>query len=201
MKPEGFMMETFEGVHRTYFANTGKSTNQKNNAIRKEFEKLLEREEEELFKELYNVKCTFGITNPVNHDQVVAFIDGELNNMDWYLENDHYEIALSIPGYIVGYCLFNYAIPKPDRDFFHLYFRIIEEKYFKALGFKQSFQDENGLPSRREIRRAIDRLVDLNERKFPNLEAKMNLLNYDSLPKFAKSYLLMMKEFNLSKPH
>ena len=27
--------------------------------------------------------------------------------------------ALSIPGYIVGYCMFNYAVPEPDRDLMH----------------------------------------------------------------------------------
>ena len=39
--------------------------------------------------------------------------------------------AMAIPGYIVGYCLFNYAIPKPDKDFFFLYYQIMYGTFFE----------------------------------------------------------------------
>ncbi len=110
-KPEGFMMETLERIHRMYFTNDGKSTDKKIAIIRRDLKKLLNRPREEYFKEMYEVTSTFGITSPVNHDRVVSFIDGELGNMDWYQENGYSQIALAVPGYIIGYCLFNYALP------------------------------------------------------------------------------------------
>lgn len=200
VKPEGQMMETLERIHRVYFSNDGKSTAQKNQTLFKELKKLIDRPKEDFFKEMYRVKSTFGITTPVNHDRVVSFIDGELHNMDWYKDNGHTAVAMAIPGYIVGYCMFNYAIPRPDRDLFHLYFQIIDPTYFKDLGFTADFCDpETEQLNRRSIKRAIDRLVDQNKDQYPKLSPATGSLNFESLPDFAKSYLLMVRNLDVTK--
>ena len=100
---------------------------QKNANLQKEFNLLLNQPKENLLKGMYQVKASFGITKPVTHDRVVSFIDGELHQMNWYQENGHPKVAMAVPGYIVGYCLFSYAIPKPDKRLFHLYHQIINE--------------------------------------------------------------------------
>lgn len=200
-KPEGYMMETLERVHRIYFTNDGKTTAQKNQVLAKELAKLMERPKDDFFKEMYRVKSTFGITTPVNHDRIVGFIDGELNNMDWYKEHNHNKVAISVPGYIVGYSMFNYAIPKPDRDFFHLYFKVIEAEYFKNLGFTDVYYDtSNPKPfNKRAIRRAIDQIVDRNRVQYPRISPSTSSLNYDSLASFAKSFLLMIRNLDMTK--
>lgn len=199
-KPEGYTMEVLERIHRSYFAKDDKSTAQKNQLLCKEFNKLLERPKDDFFKEMYRVTATFGITTPINHDRVVAVIDGELHNMDWYKDNGHGNVALAVPGYIVGFCLFNYAIPKPDRDLFHLYFQIVESDYFKKLGFSIDFYDsEKQSFNRRAIRRAIDLIVDENRAKYSKLSPSLSLLRYDSMPEFAKSYLTMVRNLDATK--
>ncbi|GJM35779.1 MAG: hypothetical protein DHS20C18_47800 [Saprospiraceae bacterium] len=200
IKPEGYMMETLERVHRLYFSKEEKTLIEKNMILGKELQKLLDRPKDLFFKEMYRVKTTFGITTPVNHDRVVGFIDGELNNMDWYFENQHTRVALAIPGYIVGYCMFNYAIPKPDRDFFHLYFQIVETEYFLKLGFHLDFYDpETQKLNKRTIRKAIDKIVDANRNRFTRLTPTVSTLNFDSLVEFTKSYLLMIRNLDLTK--
>ncbi|MCP3930541.1 MAG: YbjN domain-containing protein [Bacteroidetes bacterium] len=199
-KPEGVTMENLERIHRQYFANESKNTAQRNLILQKEYKKLLNRPKEEFFKELYHVKATFGITNPVNHDRIVSFIDGELHNMDWYQDNKHYMVALAIPGYIVGYCLFNYAIPKPDRKLMHLYYQIVEAAYFKNLGFTINYYDaEEKNFNKKAIRKAIEAIVGNNLVKYPNLNPTLGTLNYSSLPGFAKSYLLMIRNLDMTK--
>ena len=198
-KPEGFVMESLERMHRVFFTKDGKSNVYKNQTLQKEFKKLKDRPQEDFFKELYNVTSTFGITNPVNHDQVVNFIDGELHNMDWYQENNHEEIALAIPGYVVGYCLFNYAVPKPDKDLFHLFYQIVEIDYFKALGFELDYIQEDGKLDRKAIKRAIERIEKNNEDTFPKFSPNTRLLKYGSLVSFSASYLEMMRELDLTK--
>ncbi|MEZ4950997.1 MAG: hypothetical protein R2784_16675 [Saprospiraceae bacterium] len=84
--------------------------------------------------------ATFGITSPVNHDKVISFIDGELPHMSWYREHGHTKVALAIPGYIVRY-LFNYAVPMPVKELFHLYFQLMEPVYFENLGFRYNFAE------------------------------------------------------------
>ena len=199
-RPEGFMMELLERLHRLYFAKDNKSTSQKIKMIRSELEQLLERPREDFFKEMYQVTSTFGITSPVNHDRVKGFINGELENMEWYYENGYHNIALSVPGYIVGYCLFNYAIPKPDRDFFHLYYQVTECEYFKQLGFTSDFYDLNsGIFNRKKIKQAIRRIVKTNEMSYPKLSPDIGVLNFQNLPLFSKSFLIMVRNLNMIK--
>lgn len=199
-KPEGFMMETLERIHRIYFTTDGKNTAQKNVIIRKELKKLLERPKEDYFKEMYLTKSTFGITKPVNHDRVVGFIDGELHNMDWYNEHNYNPIAIAVPGYIVGYCMFNFAVPRPDRELFHLYYQIVEAEYFKGLGYTLNYYNsENNTFDKKAIKRAIKDIRENNKELYGRMDPDRSLLKYDSITNFAKSFLLMVRNLDLTK--
>jgi len=195
-RPEGFMMESLEKIHRFYFAKNTKKTVQRNVALIKEFRKLRLRSKEEYFKEMYDVSATFGITTSVEQAKVVAFIEGEIHNMDWYEENGHGEIALAVPGYIIGYCMFNYAVPKPVRDLFILYYQIIEFEYFTALGFKAKYV-EDGKLQRKPIRQAIEIIAKRHREEFPNLDPETKSLVFENKRAFAKSFLLMIHQLNL----
>ncbi|WP_282776687.1 hypothetical protein [Phaeodactylibacter xiamenensis] len=200
IKPEGFMMETLEQLHRKYYENDGKNTAGKNEDLCKGLKALAERPAEDFYREMYRGCSTFGITHTVNHDRVVSIINGELYHMDWYLENGHERMAMAIPGYIVGFCLFNYAVPKPDRDLFHLYYQITEPAYFGDLGFTVKYLDDSTQqPDKRAIRRAINKIVDENKGSFPNFSFPTGSLDFSSLPRFARSYLTIMKSLNLVK--
>ena len=200
IKPEGYMMETLERANRLYFAKDDQNTIQKIHNLRKELQKLLDRPKEQFFKEMYRVISTFGITAPVNHDRIVNLVNNDLPNMDWYQEHGHEEVALSIPGFIVGYSLFNYAVPKPIRDLFHLFFKITEANYFRDLGFTELYYEpENNKFNKRSIRRAIDHIVSNNRHKYHKLVPNTALLNYTSLSEFSKSFLKLIKDLDMTK--
>ena len=198
--PEGFLMETVERVHRSYFdSKDGKTMTQKNVNIRKELEKVLKRPKESIFNELYSVSSTFGILAPKGQDSLIGLIDGELPNMDWYEENNHTKVALAIPGYIIGNALFNFALPKPAREFLEMFYRITEPKYFTALGFTQAYYDEaKNTFDQKGIKNAIRKLVDTHKDKFPNLSPDLNILNFKNLCQFARTYLIMLKNLDLT---
>lgn len=199
-KPEGFMMEALERIHRLYFSNDGNGMSKKNALLRKEFQKLLDRPKEDFFKEMYEVPATFGITSPVNHDKVASIIEGELSNMDWYKDHKHYKIALAIPGYIAGHCMFQYAVPKPDKEFFHLYHQIIEIGYFKDLGFTTDFYDSKKEKfDTKSIKKAIKEIVERNKDDYSDMNPDLSSLKFDSLCDFAKSYMLMIQKMEVVK--
>lgn len=200
IKPEGFTMEALERMHRLYFAKEDKTIAQKNQVLIKELRKLLERPKADFFREMYQGVVTFGITAPANHERLVNVIDGELNNMDWYRDNGYIPIAKAIPGYIVGFNIFNYALPKPDKDLFHLYFQIIENDYFKALGFEFDYYDsQKNTFNKKNIRRAIEQIVENNRTKYNLIYPVYSVLRYESLVDFAKSYLLMLRNLDVTK--
>ncbi|MDX1476930.1 MAG: hypothetical protein R3301_04460 [Saprospiraceae bacterium] len=199
IKPEGSMMEAFERIHRLYFSQEHKSPLEKNIAIRKEFDEILARDDEDMSRELYDVSASFGITSPSTHEELVNFIDGEIHHMDWYAENNHTTVAMAIPGYITGYGLFNYAFPPPVRQLLHLYYRITEPEYFAALGFRETFVDAAGRPHQRAIRRALRKVEEANRHRYPKLRIDPRVLDDQSWTAFAKSYFLMLRGLDLTK--
>jgi hypothetical protein len=199
VKPEGFMTETLERINRQYFSNDKRSIEEKNAIIRKELEGLLARPKDDFFKEMYKVPATFGITKPISPERIYGVIEGELPHMDWYRDHDHEAIALAIPGYIVGNCLFNYAVPKVMRDYFQLYYQIMEPEYFKYLGFKINYREpESSRFDQRSIKKRIRQIAAENRATYPRVEPDTQLLHYDSVSAFAKSYFIMLKELDLS---
>lgn len=198
-KPEGFMMEALERMHRNYFANDNRNMAQKNQFMRKEFQKLLDRPKSDFFKEMYKAPSTFGITTPVNLDKIIAFIDSELNNMDWYRDQKYFDVALAIPGYIAGYSVFNYAGPRPVQQMFHLFFQVTEAAYFEQLGFTPVlFDKEKGAFDQRAIKRSLQQIEESNREKFPKLDIDAGKLVFTNLPDFAKSYLLLIRNLKLA---
>ncbi|MEL6356205.1 MAG: hypothetical protein AAFQ37_04650, partial [Bacteroidota bacterium] len=198
--PEGHTMEALERMHRMYFAReVDQPVTYKNVRLLGELQELLQRAPDHFTQELYAGKSTFGLTLPVSHDRIRSLIDGELPNMDWYQDNGFGRVALAVPGYIVGYCLFNYACPLPVRDLFHLYHRIKEDQYFRELGYKQAFLDKDGRPARRAIRTAISDIVDKHRSEHPRLRPLVSSLVFNNLTNFSRSYLRMVRELDLGK--
>lgn len=198
VRPEGFMMDSLEKMHGAYFAKDERSPQRKVLGLRQDFQKLLDRPREEFFKEMYRTRSTFGINQAVNHDRIAALIDGELPNMEWHLQQNHQELALAVPQYIAGYALFHYAPPPPDRSFLHLFLQITEQAFFREIGFELDLIGPDGLPERRAVAAAVKSLVDQYRVQFPKLKPDVNALNFSTMPLFAKTFLEMIRGFDLS---
>lgn len=200
IQPEGFMMECLERIHRLYFAKDNSEMIHKIKVLRKEFQNLAKRSRAEFFKEMYRVNSTFGITIPVNHQRIRNFIDVEIKNMSWYEERGYRKYALAIPGFIIGYCMFYYAPPRPVRAYFELYYRITESSYFYQLGFKPVYYDEKtDTLQKKLIKRKIKAIAGSLRESYPRLNPGVHLLNFDSLVTFTRSYLQMIYELDTSK--
>ena len=198
--PEGTTMEALERMQRLYFASeSGQPITHRNLRLIAELQELLQQAPDQFGKELYVGKYTFGITTPANHDRLRTLIDGELGNMDWYQENGYQEVALAVPGYIVGYSLFNFALPLPLRDFLHLYYRVREDAYFRRLGYPQEFLDGKNRPQRRAVRAAISEIEARHREAFPRLRPVSSGLIFDNLTDFSRSYLRMLYELDLGR--
>jgi len=201
IKPEGHTMECLERMHRQFFSTEkAYSPRQKNEILIEELKRLLARREQAFSREMYQIKTTFGITSSITHDRLIDLIDGELHDMDWYIENDFPKIAAAIPSYMIGYSLFNFALPQPDRDFFHLFYRVSEAIYFKDLGFKPDYCDcASQAPNRKIIKQAINQIVKKHRSRYPNLRPAVSKLSFDNMILFSKSYLLMVRDLDLTR--
>jgi hypothetical protein len=197
--PEGFIMETIERMHRNYFSTEEKTMIQKNGLILKEFEKIKNRSKDLIINELYGTTSTFGILQTKPHDALVALIDGELPNRDWYEQNGHAHVALAVPSYIVGHALFTYALPKADRELLALYYKIFEPNFFKSLNYTpQYLNPQTGVFDQKAIKTAIKTIADSHLDKFPKLAPDVSLLDFKTASKFAASYLMLLKALDFT---
>jgi hypothetical protein len=199
VRPEGFMMETLERIHRTFFTKDEKTTEQRNLLIRKEFQKIADRPKEQLQQEMYKVSHTFGITSPDTHERLVGLINGELPNMDWYQNNGHDAVAISIPGYIAGHALFHFALPKPDKELLHLYIMLTETAFFRSLGYTYDYLNDSAGLDQKAIKRAIQAIAEKYAGKYPNLSPDTNALKFDSRTNFARSYMQMLSKLDYTE--
>ncbi len=199
VKPEGFMMDLLEKVYAVYFSKNNLSPQVKVQQIRREFQTLLDRPKEEFFKEMYRTRSTFGANPAVPHGTLASFINGELANMEWPLQQGHDALALAVAQYVAGFTLFHQAPPKPDRELLHLFFQITESAFFRALGFQILFTDEEGRLQKAEILKGIRQIVERNRAQFTRLRPDTNRLDFGSHTLFGKSFLLMIKDLDLTK--
>lgn len=201
IKPEGFMMDLLERVYAAYFTKNNLTPQVKLQQMKREFQSLLNRPKEAFFAEMYRTQSTFGANPAVPHGTVAGFVEGELANMEWPLQEGHDTLALAIPQYIAGFILFHQAPPKPDRAFLHLFFQITESQFFRELGFDIPFTDQDGRLQKPDILKEIKRLTEQYRLEYPKLRPDTNGLNFASPTLFAKSYLLMIKGLDLTKEH
>lgn len=196
---QGYMLDAFQRIERLYFDSSIRSTSQKNLIIRREFQQILDRTREQTEAELYDTTATFGVLLPKPHEVLVQLIDGELSNMDWYEQNGHDKVAMAIPDFIVGNALFNYTLPQPDRAFLELYYRITQSDFFKSLNIEESFSDNTtGQYHAKNIKPEIKKITDKFLEKYPRLQPNTGVLDFRKPCQFARSYLLMLKELDVT---
>jgi hypothetical protein len=148
--------------------------------------------------ELYDVISTFGVTTPSTHDTLSDFIKAELPNMQWYKQNNHYAIAISIPSYIVGYCLFNYALPQPDVELLQLYYKVVDHDFFEITDPDHHFYHHHKINSRL-VKKEIIRIIEKYLGQFPYMQPEIGRIDFSSKLSFAETYLLMLQELNLDR--
>lgn len=198
IRPEGFVMEVLERINREYFAHDEQTIAAKCRLLQTEFEAILNRPKSEILKEIYQTTSTFGVTMPVHHDRVRGFIDGEMANMEWYLKHKNYEVALASASYVVGYCLFNYAVPLPIREYFHLFYKITESNYFLNLGYSfDLYQDEIQAFNKSGIKHDINAITKSYKKQYPSMKPELDLLNYTNMGTFTQSYLEMISRLTV----
>ncbi len=199
IKPEGFMMDLLEKIYAAYFTKNNLTPQVKVQQMRREFQTLLDRPKEEIFKEMYRTRSTFGANPAVPHGTLASFIGGELANMEWPIQQGHDTLAFAVSQYVVGFTLFHQAPPKPDREFLHLFFQITESAFFRELGFHIPFTDATGKLQKAEILKEIKHIVERNRGQFTRLRPNTNGLDFASHTLFGKSFLLMLKDLDLTK--
>ncbi len=198
IKPEGTVMDHLTRMHMRYFENPNDHIENKLSLFEQGFREIKELSDDDISGELYEVISTFGITSPSGHKNIADFIEKEISATNWYEENNHDFICISICNYIAGYCLYNYAMPEPDRDLFHLYFEITEPEFFLKLGFENDYRTKE--KTTLHMSNIYDRVETILEKHKPVFHTLPVTASLDdrSLALFLKSYLVFIKNLTIN---
>ncbi|MEL6989310.1 MAG: hypothetical protein AAGK97_15975, partial [Bacteroidota bacterium] len=80
------------------------------------------------------------------------------------------------------------------------FYQITEIDYFKDLGYDINYYNpSNGSLVKKDILNAIDYIHSKYKGEYPKFNPDASNLDFNSLVGFAKTYLLMIRNFDLSK--
>jgi hypothetical protein len=163
-----------------------------------EFNNLLNVSDHELLKSFYRVKATFGIGRPFNYEQLFGFVQGEMNKMNWYIENKFPEIVKELCEYIISYPCFNFDLPSATNDLVMIAWRVFNPDFFSELGFKDKFYDPNSEKFNSDaIKRRINDILLIAKKKSPRAQFNVKNLDYRSINSFAISFINEFQNFKL----
>ncbi len=198
--PEGTLMNEIEKLSWAYFVKDNRPVTEKNLKMKEALQKLFDKPKDTVLKDLYRVKSTFGIANPAPHQAVLDLFANNLQNVKWYIDNNHSDIAVNIYEYLATYCLFSYGLPRPDVKLFHLMLNISNQDYFTALGISPVLYDSvTGKLNDTEIKSIITSIISSGNELYPDLKFNTDNLKFDSLLDFLRTFIEKMKTLNFNQ--
>ncbi len=196
--PEGRLLLEMEKIADIYFKKDERPVTQKNAEMMEEFTKIKARKKEEVFPYLFRSRYTFSVVTPQNHKLVADAIYNANQNIGWYKENKHTEIAKQISEYGLAYCQHTYSLPRPLTEFFQLFMMINYPEFFKELGFKKNyFNSEKKEFNKEAILQAIENIQQDWAPKYPALKMKTDKLKFNNLVSFNQSFSTEIEFLNV----
>lgn len=197
IKPESKVAEIINQAHLNYFDKPDENALSKVYALESKILEFKDISKDDFYKELYHVTHTFEMNSSVPFASICQIFDTELQGILWYEENKHDFVIFAICGYLIGFCLYNYALPQPVAELSHLYYRIVEPKYFSDLGFMTPYNKTDDIAKwEYQIKSEVKAILKQNQSRYPqmNLDVK---LDFSSRLKFFISYITLIRNLNL----
>lgn len=196
--PEGKLLGALERIVEIYFRKDDRLVTEKNSDMIDCFQKLLEKDRAEFFPYLFRSKYTFSIVTPQNHKTIADTIYNANQNVAWYKENKLPHIAAKISEYGFSYCQYSFSLPRPLSEYFCLFMMANYEEYFKELGFKYSYyNNETDTYNKEAIIPKIEEIEAVWKEKYPELKMKTDKLNFDNRAAFNQSFTTEIEYLNL----
>ncbi len=196
VKPEGFMMEILERNHRIYFEQNKSTSKRKNEEIKNNLLLILNRSSQQLREELYQTVHNFDYRKAASLLELKTLINTELPKANNYFANKQPEIALSVIGYVASYSLFHFSLPTPDVEMLCLLIRVLEDAYYKDLGYSPDYTME-GKPVRASIEKRIASIIIDSKDNHPYFKPEYDTLQYNDVLSFANSFLTMIASYDI----
>ena len=196
--PEGKLLSELEKIVEIYFRKDDRMVTEKNQEMMECFQRLITKDKETFYPYLFRSKYTFSIVTPQNYKTISDSIFNANQNIAWYRENKLTDIAAQISEYGFSYCQYSYSLPRPVSELFQLFMRINYANYFKELGFKSDFyNEETNQYDQESIIARIKAIEQKWKSKYPEFDFKTDKLKFDNRVSFNQSFTTEIEYLNL----
>lgn len=196
--PEGRLLTELEKVVEIYFRKDNRLVTEKNQEMMDCFQKMAMKEKTSFFPYLFRSRFTFSIVTPQNYKTIADAIYNANQNIAWYKEHKMPKVAAQISEYGFSYCQYSYSLPKPVSELFHLFMMINYADYFKALGIRNEYyNEEKGEYDQEKIAAAINAIVERWKEKYPELKFDTTKLKYENEVAFNQTFTTEVEYLNL----
>lgn len=192
VKPEGKLMKNIELCHLSYFNDNAEDLDGKNINLIQNFRKLASLNNEEVREELYDTRSTFGLELASGIQGLLEILDAQWNDLQWFFDNNYFEIHRFICDYVIGFSQFSLSLPSGYKKLLHLYYEITEYSYFSDLGFSLPYYKGDKL-HKKSIIREMQKIADESQKKGIFIPLDVSVLTFESLPAFCQQYMLLLK--------
>lgn len=190
--PQGQLREEIEQANRSYFQETSLSARIRTQRLLATLERAVAHTDEELQQEFYKVVTTFGVVQPISYSRIIRQIRSELNQFDVYNQGATRVYAPYITSFLIGYGLFNYALPGLIRDLYSLYYYLEEEELLFDLGMPRVRESSSIRRNRSSLIQTIKDLQDFWADRIHVTGLRPESLDLSDRIELARTYLEMM---------
>lgn len=196
--PEGKLLLDIEKIVDIYFKKDDRPVTEKNSDMIDEFVKLQAKTSADVYPYLFRSRYTFSIVTPQPHKTIADAIYNAGQNVGWYRDNKHFDIAAQISEYGFGYAQYSYSLPKPLTQLFQLFMMVNYPDYFSELGFKTEYYNKAGNTFNKEaILQTIESIQAAWKEKYPEMKMRTDKLKWDNLMNFNQSFTSEIEFLNV----
>lgn len=187
--PEGRLLYDLEDLVTGYFLKDEKPVIEKNKLMLQAFQSIGTYSKEIVFPCFFRSKHSFAITQPTPQKTISDSVFGSNQSMIWFRDNNYPEVAQQISEYGLGYCQYNFSLPKPISDLYLILMKVSYAAFFRDLGFSPAlYNSETGEFNVSTIEQQVETIINSWKEKYPQLAFKTENLKYDSLLSFTHSF-------------
>jgi len=190
LAPEGKLLDDICNIQEVFYENDDSTINEKNHRMVEEFEGFKQKSDDEILKSFYRIKATFAVVKPTSHENVVNFMQDELEKVKYYVENKHPEIVRQMCEYIISYAGYSFGMPAIANDILLITWRVFNPELFLELGFAQQYYNHETKKFNAEaIKKRINRLVDQSKKRHSDIDFNTNNLDFSGINEFSISFI------------
>lgn len=191
LSPQGQLRDAIAAMHQEYLSRRGADPGATLDQWMSWLEALGLLGDEHLQHEFYDVTATFGQVETISNGRLREILLGQVREMDSWTSGGCSDYASQIPGFIMGYCLYRYALPGIVRDLFALYFLATEPEWSSGLGYPVYLRKRGGY-DRPLLSRTIRGLVQEWSDRFMIRDLRPEKLDVSDDRAFRRSWLEML---------